>query len=42
MVIVFLKLKEKNNQMIHQTGKRLGYKFNSDDVLGEEAFYSGG
>lgn len=35
-------VQEKNNLMIHQTGKRLGYKFNSDDVLGEDAFYTGG
>jgi len=35
-------VQERNNQMIQQTGKRLGYKFNSDDVLGDEAFYTGG
>lgn len=35
-------VQEKNNRMIHQTGKRLGFKFNSDDVLGDEAFYTGG
>ena len=35
-------VQEKNNQMIQQTGKRLGYKFNSDDVLSEDAFYTGG
>ena len=35
-------VQEKNNQMIQQTGKRLGYKFNSDDVFGEEAFFTGG
>lgn len=35
-------VQERNNKMIQQTGKRLGYKFNSDDVLGEEAFYTGG
>ncbi len=35
-------VQEKNNRMIQQTGKRLGFKFNSDDVLGEEALYTGG
>jgi hypothetical protein len=35
-------VQEKNNKMIQQTGKRLGFKFNSDDVLGNEAFYTGG
>jgi len=35
-------VQERNNKMIQQTGKRLGFKFNSDDVYGEEAFFSGG
>lgn len=35
-------VQERNNKMIQQTGKRLGYKFNTDDVLGEDAFYTGG
>ncbi len=36
-------VQERNNIMIQQTGKRLGFKFNSDDVLGgEDAFYTGG
>jgi hypothetical protein len=35
-------VQEKNNKTLQQTGKRLGFKFNSDDVHGEEAFYSGG
>jgi hypothetical protein len=34
-------VQEKNNKSLQQTGKRLGFKFNSDDVYGEEAFYSG-
>ena len=34
--------REKNNNVLQQTGKRLGFKFNSDDVHGEEAFYTGG
>jgi len=35
-------VQEKNNNSLQQTGKRLGFKFNSDDVYGEEAFYTGG
>lgn len=35
-------VQEKNNTTLQQTGKRLGFKFNSDDVYGEEAFYTGG
>jgi hypothetical protein len=35
-------VQEKNNKVLQQTGKRLGFKFNSDDVYGEEAFYTGG
>ncbi len=35
-------VQEKNNNVLQQTGKRLGFKFNSDDVHGEEAFYTGG
>lgn len=35
-------VQEKNNKTLQQTGKRLGFKFNSDDVYGEEAFYTGG
>ena len=34
-------VQEKNNTALQQTGKRLGYKFNSDDVYGEEANYTG-
>lgn len=34
-------VQEKNNKMLQQTGKRLGFKFNSDDVYGEEALYTG-
>jgi len=34
-------VQEKNNSALQQTGKRLGFKFNSDDVYGDEAFYSG-
>ena len=33
-------VQEKNNSALQQTGKRLGFKFNSDDVYGDEAFYS--
>jgi len=35
-------VQEKNNSALQQTGKRLGFKFNSDDVMGNEALYSGG
>ncbi len=35
-------VQEKNNSALQQTGKRLGFKFNSDDVLGDEALYTGG
>jgi hypothetical protein len=35
-------VQEKNNSTLQQTGKRLGFKFNSDDVYGDEATYTGG
>jgi hypothetical protein len=35
-------VQEKNNSSLQQTGKRLGFKFNSDDVYGDEATYTGG
>ena len=35
-------VQEKNNSALQQTGKRLGFKFNSDDVYGDEALYTGG
>jgi len=35
-------IQERENSAIQQTGKRLGFKFNSDDVFGEESLYTGG
>lgn len=35
-------VQEKNTSALQQTGKRLGFKFNSDDVFGDEAVYTGG
>jgi hypothetical protein len=35
-------IQERENSAIQQTGKRLGFKFNSDDVYGNEALYTGG
>jgi len=32
---------ERNQNAMLKTGKRLGFKFNSDDVQGEEAIYTG-
>ncbi|MFN8254852.1 MAG: hypothetical protein U0W24_04135 [Bacteroidales bacterium] len=35
-------VQEKNNTALQQTGKRLGFSFNSDDVYGDESLYTGG
>ena len=42
MKIISLEVvQQKNQNYMMKTGKRLGFKFNSDDVQGEEAVYTG-
>ena len=40
--IISVELVQEKNKMLQQTGKRLGFKYNADDVYGDEAFYTGG
>jgi len=42
MKIISLEIvQQKNQNYMTQTGKRLGFQFNSDDIQGEEATYTG-